>query len=50
MTGECTEEALDADRKLTADREVSRTPSPARAMTTPWKTWMRERVPSMMLT
>src|SRR6478752_3040343 len=30
--------------------KVSRTPSPERPMTTPWKTWMRERFPSVMFT
>src|SRR5215203_2473407 len=30
--------------------KVSRTPAPWRRMATPWKTWMRERVPSTTLT
>ena len=30
--------------------KVSRTPEPWRRMTTPWKTWMRERVPSTTFT
>jgi hypothetical protein len=30
--------------------KVSRTLSPWRPMTTPWKTWIRERVPSVMFT
>src|SRR5471030_1002406 len=52
MTGECTGKVRSTPTwKLTLRTvKVSRTLSPWRRMTTPWKTWTRARVPSMMLT
>src|SRR5690606_33822672 len=52
MIGECTGNTRSTPTwKLTLRTvKVSRTPSPWRPSTTPWKTWTRERLPSTMLT
>src|SRR4051794_35754207 len=52
MTGLCTGNVRSTPtwKLILRTVKVSRTPSPERPMTTPWKTWIRERLPSVMLT